>query len=65
MGKAGQPNPGWRKSTYTTSGGNENCVELGQARGQVLVRDTKGGGSGPVLEFSSDTWTRFTRSIKG
>lgn len=51
----------WRKSTYS-SGGANNCVEVGAAAG-VLVRDTKDNGTGPVLGFTATAWTEFLSSL--
>lgn len=52
----------WRKSSY--SGGNGgSCVEVGQARRGVLVRDTKAR-PGPVLRFSPAAWRRFADQLK-
>jgi Domain of unknown function (DUF397) len=53
--------PRWRKSSYSGNGGN--CVEVGEARRGVLVRDTRGR-SGPVLRFSSAAWQRFAEQVK-
>lgn len=48
----------WHKSTR--SGPNNNCVEAALlATGVVAVRDTKQGGAGPVLEFTTDEWIAF------
>ncbi|MGH3201750.1 MAG: DUF397 domain-containing protein [Streptosporangiaceae bacterium] len=52
----------WRKSTYSSNGG-ANCVEVGEARRGVLVRDTKSR-SGGVLRFSPAAWRRFADSVK-
>ncbi|MBR7839666.1 DUF397 domain-containing protein [Actinospica durhamensis] len=41
---------GWRKSSY--SNGQGNCVEFKQEDGLILVRDSKQGGTGPVLRFT-------------
>ena len=54
--------PGWRTSSYTGNGGG-NCVEVGDARRGVLVRDTKDC-SGPVLRFSPAVWRRFADQVK-
>jgi len=54
----------WRKSTYS-NGGSANCVEAGQARGAVLVRDTKDDGTGLVLRVTAADWGRFTSAIAG
>lgn len=53
--------PGWRKSSYSDNGGD--CVEAGEARPGVLVRDTQDR-TGPVLRFSPDAWRRFTGQIR-
>jgi hypothetical protein len=52
----------WRKTAYSSSNGG-NCIEVGQA-GRVLVRDTKQGGTGPVLRFSPAAWRRFADKVK-
>lgn len=53
----------WRKSSYSGNGG-QNCVETGDGKSAVLVRDTKDRGRGPVLHFTRDEWQRFTGGIK-
>ena len=53
--------PRWRKSSYSDNGGE--CVEVGEARRGVLVRDTQDR-SGPVLQLSSAVWRRFTDQVK-
>lgn len=50
----------WRKSTH--SQGASNCVEVGDIT-EIAIRDTKLGGSSPVLTVSRDTWTKFLRSL--
>ena len=57
-------NPGWRKSSYSGNGG-ANCVETGTVPGEVLIRDTKDQGNGPVLRITPTEWRRFAASIKG
>lgn len=54
----------WRKSSYSGNVGSGSCVELGQASGGVLIRDTKNHGSGPVLQLSPDAWQRFAKTLK-
>lgn len=57
----------WRKSSYSNGSANGECVELGQARDAVLVRDTKQrhlGTARPVLTVPSGAWTTFTASLK-
>jgi hypothetical protein len=53
--------PRWRKSSYSDNGGN--CVEAGQARCGVLVRDTQDR-RGPGLAFNPDAWRRFAEQVK-
>lgn len=57
----------WRKSTYS-SGGANNCVEVGRAARSVAVRDTKerhlGEGSRMVLSVSTGAWTAFVSGLK-
>lgn len=52
----------WRKSSFSGNGGD--CVEVGQVRRVVFVRDTKASGSGPALRFSPEAWQRFTGAVK-
>ena len=40
----------WRKSSYSTNGG-QDCVEVA-GDGAVLIRDTRQHGAGPVLRFT-------------
>jgi hypothetical protein len=51
----------WIKSTYSSTG---NCVEVGNAAGRVLVRDTKQAAAGPVLTFGAGAWSRFADELK-
>lgn len=53
----------WRKSSYTTSGGNANCVELGQVPSAILVRDTKNR-EGHTMHVTPGDWLRFTGQVK-
>lgn len=60
----GQPFPDaqWRKSSY--SGGQGNCVEVGQDVSRVVpVRDSKAP-SGPLLVFDPETWATFVEQLK-
>jgi hypothetical protein len=52
----------WRTSSYSGNGGG-TCVEVGQTRRVVLVRDTKDR-TGPVLGFTSGAWRRFADRVK-
>ncbi|MEV4525948.1 DUF397 domain-containing protein [Streptosporangium sp. NPDC049304] len=51
----------WRKSSYSTNGGN--CVEVARMDNRYLVRDSKDP-DGAVLSFSSGGWTAFLSRVK-
>ena len=51
----------WRKASYSATNGN--CVEVADATGVVLVRDTTDR-TGAMLTVSADAWQRFTATIK-
>jgi Domain of unknown function (DUF397) len=53
----------WRTSTYSGGQGG-NCVEVGQAAGVVLVRDTKDDGRGPVHRFTVTQWRAFAAAVR-
>jgi hypothetical protein len=50
----------WRKSTHSTS---EQCVEVGEARRRLAVRDSKDPG-GPQLALDAQAWHRFMSRVK-
>jgi Domain of unknown function (DUF397) len=51
----------WRKSSHSGSEGGD-CVEVADAEGAVMVRDTtnRDGGS---LAFTADAWEKFTKGL--
>ncbi|GAA3442428.1 DUF397 domain-containing protein [Planomonospora venezuelensis] len=52
----------WRKSSYSTDGGN--CVEVADNfPGVVALRDSKDPHS-PILIFTPEQWRAFTSGIK-
>ncbi|MFI6452154.1 DUF397 domain-containing protein [Streptosporangium amethystogenes] len=51
----------WRKSSYSTDGGN--CVEVARADNRYLVRDSKDP-DGAMLSFSPGDWTVFLGRVK-
>lgn len=53
--------PAWRVATST--GGNGDCVEAGDADRAILVRDTKDRDGG-TLAFTAATWQSFVNSLK-
>lgn len=54
----------WRKSSYSGSTANSECVEVGStpAKDVVRVRDTKSRERGH-LEVSRTAWTTFVRHV--
>jgi hypothetical protein len=54
----------WKTSSLTDNSGPW-CVEVAGAEdGDVLVRDTKDNGNGPVLTFSRPEWLAFIGGVK-
>jgi predicted secreted Zn-dependent protease len=52
----------WRKSTYSSNGGN--CVEVAtNLPGIVAVRDSKDP-DGPALAFTDDEWSAFIAGVR-
>ncbi|MCR3749501.1 DUF397 domain-containing protein [Lentzea californiensis] len=51
----------WRKSSYSSGGAPETCVEVSLAQ-DALVRDTKNA-SGDVLAFSTSAWRALINSL--
>lgn len=54
----------WRKSSYSGSTANSECVEVGTtpAKDMVGIRDTKSRELGH-LDVSRRTWTTFVRHV--
>jgi len=51
----------WRKSSYSSGGSGDSCVEVSLAQ-DALVRDTKNA-SGDVLAFSTAAWRALLNSL--
>ncbi len=51
----------WRTSSFSGNGGE--CVEVGQVRDAVVVRDSKDR-AGAVLRFTADAWRTFADQQK-
>jgi len=51
----------WIKSTYSAQG---NCVEVASRDDGLVVRDSKQGGTGPLLRFPASSWRRFADRLK-
>jgi hypothetical protein len=43
---------------------NGNCVEVASQDGWFGLRDSKDGGTGPVLAFTGKEWEAFVRAAK-
>jgi hypothetical protein len=55
-------NAEWRKSS--TSGANDNCVEVGcSLPGIIAIRDSKNP-NGPVLAVTRMRWAAFTAALR-
>ncbi|MFF5080650.1 DUF397 domain-containing protein [Actinoplanes sp. NPDC000266] len=50
----------WQRSRRCSSG---TCVEVAQADGNILVRDSKNPG-GAVLSFDPSEWRAFVEGVK-
>ncbi|MGA5125727.1 DUF397 domain-containing protein [Streptomyces pseudogriseolus] len=48
----------WFRSSYSSSGDGDDCVEVAMAPDAVLVRDSKAP-DGPRLTLTSAVWSRF------
>jgi len=53
----------FRKSSRSTTDGNNNCVEVGFLPGVTGMRDSKNPG-GPVTAFSHGCFTTFVVAVK-
>jgi hypothetical protein len=51
----------WRKSSFSGNGGE--CVEVGQVRDAVAVRDTRDR-DGAMVRFTPDAWGKFAEQVK-
>ncbi|MFF5726706.1 DUF397 domain-containing protein [[Kitasatospora] papulosa] len=50
--------PKWTRSSYSSSGDGNDCVEVAARPHSVLVRDSKDA-SGPRLGFAPSAWAAF------
>jgi hypothetical protein len=53
----------WRKSSYSSGAGDDNCVEVGFVAEAVAVRDSKNT-TGNTLAFDNDHWQRFLDALR-
>ncbi|MBV9447659.1 MAG: DUF397 domain-containing protein [Streptosporangiaceae bacterium] len=52
----------WRKASYSSNGGSE-CVEVGEANGMILVRDTKDRSKAPH-RYTVAEWRAFVAGVR-
>jgi hypothetical protein len=49
----------WFKSSYSSSGDGNSCVEVATTPGTIHVRDSKYRDASPRLTLAPDTWADF------
>jgi hypothetical protein len=54
----------WRKSSYSGTNGEADCVEVALTSQVAAVRDSKNA-AGPSLAFPSATWRMFLGVVRG
>jgi hypothetical protein len=54
----------WLKSSYSSSGDGNDCVEVATTAGTVHVRDSKNIG-GPQLALTPGAWADFVTYVSG
>lgn len=54
----------WFKSSYSSSGDGNDCIEIANTPGTVHVRDSKNIG-GPQLALTPDAWADFVTYASG
>ncbi|MFE9116906.1 DUF397 domain-containing protein [Streptomyces sp. NPDC007172] len=54
----------WFKSSYSSSGDGNDCVEVSAAPGMVRVRDSKNA-DGPQFAVARDAWADFVSYAAG
>ncbi|MFE9092830.1 DUF397 domain-containing protein [Streptomyces sp. NPDC007264] len=67
IGTSTRPDPSelvWFKSSYSSSGDGNDCIEIATAPRVVHVRDSKNIG-GPQLALTSDAWAVFVTHASG
>ncbi|MEU3510777.1 DUF397 domain-containing protein [Streptomyces longwoodensis] len=57
---SGNPStPTWFKSSYSSSGDGNSCVEIARTPGTVHVRDSKYRDASPRLTLAPQAWADF------
>ncbi|MFC8099110.1 DUF397 domain-containing protein [Streptomyces sp. NPDC057363] len=68
---SGNPTPGddstlaWFKSSYSSSGDGNSCVEVATTPGTIHVRDSKCQNAGPRLAVAPEAWVDFLTYAAG
>ncbi|CAL9275102.1 MULTISPECIES: DUF397 domain-containing protein [Streptomyces] len=55
----------WFKSSYSSSGDGNSCVEVATTPGTVHVRDSKYRDAGPRLMLAPEAWAGFVTYASG
>lgn len=55
----------WFKSSYSSSGDGNSCVEVAATPGTVHVRDSKHRNAGPRLALAPEAWAEFVAYASG
>ncbi|MFB8772228.1 DUF397 domain-containing protein [Streptomyces broussonetiae] len=55
----------WFRSSYSSSGDGNSCVEIATTPGIVHVRDSKYRGASPRLALAPETWSDFVAYASG
>ncbi|MCL2583709.1 MAG: DUF397 domain-containing protein [Streptosporangiales bacterium] len=53
----------WRKSSHSTGATNSDCIELGQSRDAILIRDTQNRAAFTLL-VTPAVWQNFADHMK-
>jgi uncharacterized protein DUF397 len=53
----------WRKSSFSSGSGDDNCVEVAHAGWATAVRDSKNA-AGPVLVLPATAWSAFLTTAR-
>ncbi|WP_405556805.1 DUF397 domain-containing protein [Streptomyces canus] len=55
----------WFKSSYSSSGDGESCVEIATTPGTIHVRDSKYLAASPCLALAPEAWADFVAYASG
>jgi hypothetical protein len=54
----------WFKSSYSSGGETDSCVEVATGPGTVHVRDSKHAATGPRLALAPQAWASFVAGTR-